>query len=291
LTKREAFVMRYHRFLAWIMILVMSLGLQAGKLQDGEALVYTDPVRLEISAGQVRILHILLVNAEAIYGIDLQATFDPAVVEVMDANSKQAGIQMTSGEFLKPDFVVRNLADNQAGTLRYVVTQLKPTPPANGKGIILSIQFRGKLAGHSTPLTFASAVVADRHGVKQTVKTQGAELVIVRPRSPTPTPTQPVSPNPVPAVPTWSAPSLTPIRSQPTAQPSPTATQDAPATLPGVDTTRNNKAWVPETGTVISDRILTYLRVGGFSGALLLSGLLVWLLWAKRRKARAARTR
>ena len=290
-TTREAFVMRYHRFLAWIMILVMSLGLQAGNFQNGEALVSTDPVRLEIGAGQVRILHILLVNADAIYGIDLQATFDPAVVEVVDVNSKQAGIQMASGAFLKPDFVVYNTADNQAGRLRYVVTQLKPTSPANGKGTILSIQFRGKLAGHSTPLTITSAVVADRHGVKQSVTTRGAELVIVRPKSPTPTPTSLPAANLVPAAPTWSVPSLTPTKSQPTAQPSTTATRYAPTAPPGVEVTRNNQAWVPEKGTAISDRELTYIRVGGLSGALLLSGLMVWLLRSKRRKERAARTK
>ena len=165
-------MLRYQHFLGWIIILVMSLGLQAGDLQGGEALVNTDPARLEIGPKQIKTMRILLVNAHAIYGIDLQARFDPDVVEVVDADPGQAGIQMISGTFIKPDFIILNLADNKAGTLRYVVTQLNPTLPANGKGTLLSIQFRGKDSVASSKLTFTSVVIADRNGTKQSVTTQ-----------------------------------------------------------------------------------------------------------------------
>jgi hypothetical protein len=271
-------------------ILVLGLGLQAGVSRAGEALVYADPVRLEIVAGQVRALHILLGNADNIYGIDLQASFDPGVVEVVDADPKQAGVQMGSGAFLKPDFTVRNLADNQAGTLRYVITQLKPTAPASGRGMLLSIQFRGKVAGSSSKLTIASAVIADQHGKMQTVKTQGADLVVVHPNSPTLTPTKLTSAELVPAVPTWVVPSLTPARPKTTAQPSPSATPTVPTMLADVAPARNTKAWVPGSGPAAADRALIYMGMGVVLGMLLVSGLWVWLAAAKRRKERVAKT-
>ncbi len=140
--------LNHNHFLGWIAILILATGFQPGGLQAGETLVYANPDRLEIGAGQSEILQILLVNAEKIYGIDMQATFDPAVVEIVDADSRQTGIQMMPGGFLKADFAVRNLADNKNGTLRYVITQLNPTPPASGKGIILSISLPGQEDGH-----------------------------------------------------------------------------------------------------------------------------------------------
>jgi Cohesin domain len=219
----------FRHFPSWIMILVIILGLQAGKSQSGDALLYTDPVRLEIGAGQIGTVRILLTNVHNIYGIDLQASFDPAVVEVVDEDSKQPGVQMAAGEFLKPDFTVHNLAENRAGTFSYVVTQLNPTAPASGKGVILSVQFRGKLRDKSTQLTFTKAVLADRHGNKTAVTTHGAELVVVRPKPSTPTPTSTQDGNFIPAEPTWSPPTGTPITNQPTTQTSPIATQAAPA--------------------------------------------------------------
>jgi hypothetical protein len=177
--------MRSKLLLGGIIILVLTAGLRAGNSQDGEALVCTDPIRLEIGAGQVETLKILLVNADKIYGIDLQATFDPAVVEVVDADSEQTGVQMLPGAFLKPDFVARNQVDNTTGTLRYVITQLKPTPAASGSGIVLKIHFLGKTQGASSKLTFTSTVIADRRGNKKAVTTRGetwSSLLQTRPR-------------------------------------------------------------------------------------------------------------
>ena len=281
--------MRYQRLLGWITILIISLGLQAGNPQDGEALVCTDPARLEIGAGQIKIMRILLVNAQNVYGIDLQATFDPAVVEVVDADSKKTGVQMISGDFLKPDFTILNTADNTAGTLRYVVTQLAPTHPANGKGTFLLIQFRGKVVGTSSKLTFTSTVIADRAGNKLPITIQAADLVIVRPKTPTPTPLS--TTYLLPAAPTWAGATLTSTRSQPSAQPSTTATRKNPSAQPSATANQHDHAWIPERGPAGSDQILTYIAVGGFSGAILLSGLSIWLRAAKRRKERIAKSK
>jgi len=170
--------LRFCHFPGLIPILILALWLpitqplllpsQAALAQEGKALVRTEPAVLEVGKGQIETLQILLVNAQNVYGIDLQAGFDPAVVEVVDADPDQAGIQMTPGSFLKPDFVVRNVADNQAGALHYVVTQLNPTPPANGEGVILSIQFLGKATGIETALTILSVQIADRRGGQAT---------------------------------------------------------------------------------------------------------------------------
>jgi hypothetical protein len=253
------------------MMLVLILGFRVPMPQAGAALVCTEPVRLEIGAGQSATLQIRLLNARGVYGVDLQATFDPAVVEVVDVDAKQAGIQMTPGAFLHPDFVVSNLADNQTGRLRYVVTELNPSPAANGTGSLLTVQLRGKAFGSSSKLTFTSVVIADRHGVKQPVRTQAAELVIVAAGAAQPT-----------AAATPSRMASTPSRPKASATRSrlPTAAPPNPEDLPAA-----------EAGSTFAagDRVLTYLTVGGFAGSIVLAGACVWLLIANRRKKSSAR--
>jgi hypothetical protein len=215
----------------WMTILLITSGLQAGNAQAGEALLRTDPARLEIGAGQVETLRIQLVNAQAVYGIDFQAAFNPAAVEVVDADAARSGVQMEAGMFPKPDFMVRNIVDNTNGTLGYVVTQINPTPPASGTGIVLSIQFRGKVQGRFSKLTFTSAVIADRHGIKQPITTQEADLVVVPHQSSVPT-ALPTSTH-IPALPPKLAATATSVDSQSDATPGERLAQFDPAAQPG----------------------------------------------------------
>jgi hypothetical protein len=263
--------MHNHFFLVWMAIVFLTSVFHTGIAQAEAALVCTDPVTLEIGEGQSETLQIVLMNAKNIYGIDLQATFDPTVVQVVDADSKQKGIQMKSGGFLKPDYLVHNTADNKTGTLRYVVTQVNPTPPANGKGVLLSIQFQGKERGASSKLNISSVVISNRRGIKQPVSTRGADLVIVPQKPPTPTPLP--THTRISAPPTLPAVAFIQTTSQPPARTKPTLARD-------------NQVGDVERRLPLSDQILTYISVGGFFGAILFSGLSVWMLTAKRRKER-----
>ena len=255
-----------------VLALVLLAPFRAVSAQGGGTLVRPDPIVLEVGEGQIETLQILLVNAINIYGIDLQASFDPSVVEVVDADSKQSGVQMTPGGFLKPDFVVRNVADNRAGTLQYVATQLNPTPPANGGGVVLLIKFRGKAIEARSKFTIISVQIADRRGVKQPVTVQDADLIIVPQKPPTLTPV--LIPTHISAMPIPFASTITRAKSQSTPLPTKTAQQDFPtATI--------------ERNSISPDQILTRATIGGFSGSILLFGLSFWMLMAKHhRKSR-----
>ncbi len=264
-------------YLGWIVILLLGLPSQAVLAQDGGALVRADPPVLEVGQGQIETLQILLVNAENVYGIDLQVRFDPAVVEVVDADPRQDGVQMTPGTFLKPDFVALNTANNTTGILRYVVTQLNPTLPANGEGVILVIQFLGKVAGVETSLDIVSVQIADRRGVKQPVTARDADLVAVPPKPPTPTPIPTATP--VSTIAASFTPSIIPFSAPP-----------AIPAQPGGSTGQIPPVRASEMKPVLSDRNLIYVAVGGFFGASLLTGLSIWLRGAPRRKERRKRS-
>ncbi len=88
-------------------------------------------------------------GAPTIYGADVLLTFDPALLEVVDADGKAAGIQLKPGDFIDANksFYLQHGADNQKGTVDYALALLNPAPPAAGDGLLVEITFRVKAAG------------------------------------------------------------------------------------------------------------------------------------------------
>lgn len=154
-------------------------------IQTAGARIYPQPATLQVGEGQVESLTLLIENAEGVYGIDVRASFDPALVEVVDADLTVDGVQMTPGTFPQPDFSVRNTVDNAAGTLMYVVTQVNPTPPASGSGLVLSIQIRGKSQVGQSPFTIVFVELVDREGRTLDIESQDGIIQLGPPQSPT----------------------------------------------------------------------------------------------------------
>lgn len=144
------------------------------------ATVRPEPATLALQPGAVADVAVRLENANDVYGIDVRAAFDPAIVEIVDADPDAAGVQMVAGEFPQPDLVALNTADNAAGTLRYVVTQVNPTPPATGQGVVFSFQVRAR-AGGATELAVTLVEMADRDGNLLAVTTGLATIQVTGP--------------------------------------------------------------------------------------------------------------
>lgn len=89
-------------------------------------------------------------NVTDLYGVDIRLEFDPDIVQVVPVNPATPGDPLEPGGFLQPPlWTVRNRADNVAGTIDYVTTQLNPTPGQDGSGILVIIHLRAKNAGLS----------------------------------------------------------------------------------------------------------------------------------------------
>src|SRR3990172_4702348 len=82
-----------------------------------------------------------------LYGYDIALAFDPAAVEVVDADPAAEGVQAQLGGFLDLGFVLRNEADNAAGTVEVALTQLNPSAPKQGSGTLFVVTVRGRRAG------------------------------------------------------------------------------------------------------------------------------------------------
>jgi hypothetical protein len=239
-----------------VIFLFLLLGLaQPAKAQVNNAIVRMENPVFEVGMGQVETLVIVLENAQDVYGIDLRAAFDPAYVEVADSDPAKNGTQLIPGDFIKPDFLVRNEADNQAGTLIYVATQVNPTLPATGSGAVLSIQLRGLKMGKSA-FTITSVQIADRQGNLLPVSSEDGSIVVGTPKPPTPTPPTSKTPSATPTADGIEGiyPTNTPIQM-------PAAVVATP--LPG-------------SGGVVTSKMLIWVIVISLVGALMLFAAIYW---------------
>jgi hypothetical protein len=119
---------------------------------------------LEVPVGQTAPLPVSVADVQDLYGVEIHLRFDPAVVQVADADSSAPGVQIALGDFLSADFVAQNRADNQAGTIDFAVTQLNPSEAKSGSGTLLTIGFQGIGAGQASRLEVLDKVLTTRDG-------------------------------------------------------------------------------------------------------------------------------
>lgn len=100
-----------------------------------------------------------------LYGLDVAASFDPTMLQIVDADPLAPGIQVQPlFGFMNPGFVNSPNGDNSAGTIRFFATQLYPALPVSGSGALFRVTFDPQQVGTST-LSFDSFQFATRDGV------------------------------------------------------------------------------------------------------------------------------
>jgi hypothetical protein len=156
----------YSRLVATLALLFVAFLLSGpltgtGSAQEG-AMVRLEPLPGQEGAGAIA-MAIHIENATRLYGAEVHLAFDPARLEVQDADPDTEGVQIQAGDFPSPDFVVQNQADNVKGTIDYAATQLAPREAVNGSGVLATVTIKGKDKGTSS-LTFVGAKLADPDG-------------------------------------------------------------------------------------------------------------------------------
>lgn len=154
----------------------------AVKPRNNEAIVRCDPSTLNAFVGTTVSVTIYVQDVVDLYGLDVRLTFDPATVQVVDADPATAGVQIQplSG-FLSPDFVVRRSADNSTGLVRYAVTQVAPSQPVSGSGAVARIDLRGVQPG-VIAVPFTQVELARNNGSSIPATTQTCTWQFSQPR-------------------------------------------------------------------------------------------------------------
>ena len=138
-----------------------------------------DPPSATIPVSGTVTVDIVVADVADLYGVALELTFDPAVVEVVDDDPGTPGVQIDPGTCPAPNFVVQNIADNSAGTINYDVASLAPSPACNGTGVVASITFHGIFGPDTSPVHFNSWLLSDTNGVPIPAATQDGSITVV----------------------------------------------------------------------------------------------------------------
>ena len=143
------------------------------------AKVWLDPATLELAPGEEGTLEIKVQNVVQLAGAEVHLTFDPALLEVVDAESSTEGTQITHGDFLSPDFVVQNAADPATGTVHYAIACMPLDKAVNGSGVLARITFRALGQGESL-VSISGVLLADAQTQSITVETESSVVVVSR---------------------------------------------------------------------------------------------------------------
>ena len=143
----------------------------------GVTAVGVDPAWQRIGPEETTEVTIRVESATRLYGAEVHLTFDPNYLEIQDADPDKPGVQLQTGSFPSPDFIVQNQADNVQGTIDYAVSQLAPREPVDGGGVLVTITVKTKGEGTSR-LAFTGAKLADPDGQKIQVETLDGEVVV-----------------------------------------------------------------------------------------------------------------
>jgi len=193
--------------MALLLAMVFSTSASYG-LAQGTTLSI-DPASNTVAVGAATTVDIHIANVTGLSGIDVDLTFDPALLEVVDADSSKDGVQIQLGTFLSPDFVQANAVDQAAGTISLAFVRTPPRDPVSGSGDLATITFRGKANGASA-VAFAGVALSDENGANINATAQVGYIAVGAPSaSPTPTPTP--TNTPIPGVTSTPTPTPTPL--------------------------------------------------------------------------------
>jgi len=149
-----------------LLLVVVSFTMLTGfasYLAQPQTMLKVAPQTLKVKVGEETTVDLTIEKVSELYGAQLHLKFDPEVLEVIDADPTQTGVQIEPGTLPVPDFVVQNTADNNNGTIDYALTQLPPSQPGEGDGVIARVTFRAKKAAVSQ-IQFDQFLLADTQG-------------------------------------------------------------------------------------------------------------------------------
>jgi streptogramin lyase len=126
-------------------------------------MLYIEPDSATTSISDTVTVDIRIRDVTNLYGVQLYLSFDPSLVEVVDA-IPGGDVNIEPGDFITDAVVYINYVDNDTGEIEYVQTREGEVPGVGGRGVLARITFHGKAAGTSS-VTFTLHILGDPMGV------------------------------------------------------------------------------------------------------------------------------
>lgn len=126
------------------------------------AQVILEPRAPEVGSSPVAV-DIVIENVARLYGVEVHLVFDPAVLQVQDADPNMPGEQIAPGSPFRQgsSFVPLNRVDNKAGTIDFAVALLNPAPPLQGRVVVATFHVTAVKAGVAE-VKFTQVLLASR---------------------------------------------------------------------------------------------------------------------------------
>ncbi len=161
-TMKRRWVYAISSTLVLLMLVLPAVGASAG---GGTAIRFV-PSTMTAKVGDTVDVDVQVVDASALYAIEIHIAFDPARLQVLDDNPVEPGVQILPGSLFPrsdPSYIVQNRADNTSGTVDFAITLLAPESPINGTGTLATIRFAARMEGNAR-LWWRATQLADRDG-------------------------------------------------------------------------------------------------------------------------------
>jgi len=148
-------------------------------------------VNCEMGLGDHCQITVSIANAETdpveLRGVEVHLTFDPTLVQIVDADGDPAnGVQLTVEDALFDGTLQlgQNVADNAAGTIDFALTQIDGTPVFNASAAVASFEWTpatGVEEPTDTQVTVTEAILATPDGHPITVDEISHGTIVVGP--------------------------------------------------------------------------------------------------------------
>lgn len=194
---------------AVLTIIILGILTRGAFAQSGPQIKLV-PNTITVSVGQTLDMTVEVENVTNLYGIEWTLTFNPNLLEVVDANPDKPGVQIATGGFFPPNVEDTNVVEN--GMITYIVARVEPNPAVSGSGALARITFRATGSGEST-IRFDEVTLTDRSGAGIGSDNKSAQIIVLAGSVD--------GANPTPVQATVAPPTSTPVPPTPTTAPQP----------------------------------------------------------------------
>jgi hypothetical protein len=148
-----------------------------GFIDPPDTVLLIAPQRTQLKAGETTTVDLMVKDILGLYGVEIHLKFDPEAVQVVDADPGTDGVQIEPGTLPIPSFVAQNEVDNETGTIDYVATQLPPSKPGTGSGVVARVSLLA-IKPSTSYLEFEHFLLADTIGGNIDALSQGGQIQV-----------------------------------------------------------------------------------------------------------------
>lgn len=179
--------MRKRRFIPLLAILlVMLLWAAPAAAQETTPRLACNFEVQQVNVGDEVVLTVYVWDVSNLFAYQFDLTYEGELVSVVDADPQRAGVNAVLRDFLKPDLVIFNQDDPQAGAVLLGASAAYPSEPVSGSGPLAQVRFRAESPGEAR-FGFTNVTLADDQAAVFTAREESCELVVLPAGEPTAT--------------------------------------------------------------------------------------------------------